>query len=127
MTQERSNTPLAEDLLSYVRIDLTEDGGTRSMIECDKERLLGLLQRLTSAQSETERSDPVKPLAQKLLEVDAARWRFIKSNVQAKDRMVWATASASFPSRRRATSAPWRKPSMPQCTRSVHEPRSKYR
>lgn len=44
----------ADYLLAYVRIDLTEAGGTRSMVECDTERLRGLLQSLTAARSAIE-------------------------------------------------------------------------
>lgn len=42
-------TTSAEDLLDSVRIDLREAEGTRSMVECDTERLLGLLETLLSA------------------------------------------------------------------------------
>lgn len=52
MADAGSPSRTSEDLLDYVRIDLTEAGGTRSMVECDKERLLGLLERLTRSEKE---------------------------------------------------------------------------
>ena len=62
-----SEPATADNLLDYVRIDLTEAGGTRSMIECDKERLLGLLQKLTSLPSATLSADSLLRRARAVL------------------------------------------------------------
>lgn len=45
----KNNSSAAKDLLDCVRIDLTEEGGTRSMVECDTERLLGMFELLMQA------------------------------------------------------------------------------